>query len=380
MSVIASQSRPNVFEIDLDAIAWNVAEIRRFVGPNVRIFVAMKANAYGFGIVEVGRVLEGSGVDVMCVSDVADAARLRDAGIMTPILLYAGSHIDARFVGGVEELGLWVTITDLEAADAYAKLVHSEITCFVKVDVGLERLGIPVGAASSALRRISHMSRLRVGGVYTHLHVPDETAPNGYVHWQLERFGSLVREARAAGVPIPIAMAASTPIVPNAGAAGFDAVDVGRLVYGSLRAGWDCGGRLRIRSAFSGLRSRLIQCKPIDRTEHVLEAPFGIRPGMRMGIAPMGYADGLESLNCGVALVHERRVPVLASSSLEHTRLDLTEVPDARVGDEVVFIGRQGAAEITPQEVLTHLDLRQPARMATAVRESVVRRYLRTAT
>jgi alanine racemase len=137
---------------------------------------------------------------------------------------------------------------------------------------------------------------------------------------------------------------------------------------------------MRIRNAFSGLRSRLIHCKSIARTEHLLEAPFRIRPGMRMGIAPMGYADGLETLNCGVALVRGRRVPVLGGSSLEHTRLDLTEVPDARVGDEVVFIGRQGAAEITPQEVLTHLNLGQPARMATAVRESVARRYLRTAT
>ena len=380
MSATRRQSRPNVFEIDLDAIAGNVAEIRRFVGPDVRVFVAMKANAYGFGLLEVARVLEECGVDAMCVADLADAARLRDAGITSSILLYAGSHIDARFVGGVEELGLWVTVTDLEAAEAYAGLARSEITCFVKVDAGLERLGVPVSDAPSTLQRISRMSRLHVGGVYTHLHVPDGVVPDGYVQWQLERFGSLVRDARAAGLSVPVAMAASTPIVPDAGAAGFDAIDVGRLIYGSLPAGWDYGGRLRIRNAFSGLRSRLIQCKSIARSEHVVDAPFPIRSGMRIGIVPMGYADGLESLNCGVALVRERRVPMVAGSSLEHTRLDLTDVPEARTGDEVVFVGRQGAAEITPAEVLTYLGLQQPARMATAVRESVVRHYLRAAT
>lgn len=378
MSSLPPQSRPNVFEIDLDAIAANVSEIRRFVGPRVRIFVAMKANAYGFGLVEVAGVLQECGVDTLCVADLADAARLRDAGITLPILLYGGSLIEAGLVRGIEDLGLWATITDLDAAMAYARLARSALACFVKIDVGLERLGIPVRDAAEALQQIATMLNLRIEGVYTHLHVPDGAITDGYVNWQLGRFGRLVDDARASGLNVPTAMAASTPVVPIAGAGGFDAIDVGRLIYGSLRAGRDRPEPMRIRNAFGALRSRLIQVKAIARSEYVAEAPFPIRHGMRIGVAPIGYADGLESLHCGVALVRGRRVPVVAASSLEHTRLDLTDVPEASVGDEVVFVGRQGDAEISPDEVLDHLDLGQPARMAIAVRKSVARTYLRT--
>jgi alanine racemase len=372
-------SRPNVFEIDLDAIAANVSEIRAAVGPDVRIFVAMKANAYGFGLVETAGVLQACGVDTLCVVDVLDASRLRASGITIPILLYAGSHIEEGFVRAAEELKLWVTITDVAAAITYSRLARLELGCFVKVDVGLERLGIPAHAAADALQEIARLPRLRFEGIYSHMDASNKSTDD-YIGWQLGRFRAVVREARDAGLIFPTAMAASTPVVPVVGCGGLDAIDVGRLVYGSLRATRDRTGSMHIRSAFGSLRSRLIQVKEIVRHEHVDDAPIPIRPGMRIGIAPIGYADGIESLNCGYALVRGRRAPLVNGSSLEHTRLDLTDVPEACVGDEVVFVGSQDGAEITPDEVFEHLDLAQPARMATAVRDSVARVYLRTKT
>jgi alanine racemase len=368
-------SRPNVFEIDLDAITANVSAIRASVGPDVRIFVAMKANAYGFGLVEVARVLQDCGVDTVCVADVRDAARLRESGIRIPILLYAGSHIDRDFVQSAENLDLWVTITDLDAARAYSALARSTLGCFVKVDVGLERLGIPVLLAAAALRDVVGLPHISLQGVYTHLHVPGERN-DSYVEWQLDRFRALLGEARNSGLEIPTAMAASTPVVPTFGSGGLNAIDVGRLIYGSLRTSADRTGDLVIHNAFRSLRSRLVQVKEVIRREHISDAPIPIRPGLRIGISPIGYADGIESLNCGFALVRGFRIPLLPGSSLEHTRLDLTEIPEARVGDEVVFVGRQGDAEITPDEVLEYQDFRQPARMAIAVRNSVARVYL----
>lgn len=370
------RSRPNVFEIDLEAIAGNVREVRRSVGPDVRIFVAMKANAYGFGLSEVGTVLQASGVDAVCVADVADAVCLRAAGISLPILLYAANVVDEAYVAAVESLGLWVTITDLEAARRYSSLAHGVIGTFLKVDVGLERVGTPVQAALDVLVGLVGLPSLELEGIYTHVHVPRPSDEDGYVHWQITRFHAFLDAARTKNIVPRVAMAASSPVVPVAGAVGLNGIDVGRLIYGSLRTGRDPTGPMHIRNAFRSLRSRLVQVKPIRRTEYVAEAPFQIRPGMQMGIVPMGYADGLDWLNCGFALVRGRRAPLLAAPSLEHTRLDLTDVGGAEVGDEVVFIGRQNGAEITPDEVLEHLKIDQPARLATAVRHSVRRVYL----
>jgi alanine racemase len=375
--MLLDHSRPNVFEIDLDAIAANVLELRRFVGPEVRIFAAMKANGYGFGLVEVAAVLQQSGVDAVCVADLSDAARLRGSGISLPILLYGGNLVDATFVRGIEELDLWATITDIEVARSYSLLARSNVTVFLKVDVGLERLGVPVEDAADVLCDVLQLPQLRLEGIYTHVHVPSGTDTQEYVHWELARFAALLEEMRKRGVVPPVAMAASTPVLPIAGACGLNGIDVGRLIYGSLRSDRDSTGPMRIRNAFKSVRSRLIQCKAITRTEYLSEAPFPIRPGMRMGIVPMGYGDGLDSLNCGYALVRGRRVPLLAGPSLEHTRLDLTEVPEARVGDEVVFVGTQDGAEVTLDEVLEHLGFEQPARMAAAVRDSVRRVYSR---
>ncbi len=370
--------RPNTFEIDLDAVAANVAEIRRFVGPDVRIFAAMKANAYGFGLLEVAPVLAGAGVDTICVADLSDAVRLRDRGIRTPILLYAGNLVDEALVRTVEERDFLATVTDLDVARRYSTLARKGVRVLAKVDVGLERLGIPAEHAVSGICTVAGLPRIELEGVYTHLHAPSPGGPPDYLRWQLARFTRIVEEVRAAGVRLPVATAASTPVLPYFGAAGLNGIDVGRLVYGSLRADRDATSTMHIRSAFKALRSRLIQCRQASRTEYLREAPFAFRPGLRIGIAPIGYADGLDSLNCGFALVRGCRAPLLASPSLEHTRLDLTDVPDAEVGAEVVFVGTQGELEITPDDVLRHLSMEQPARMASAVRDSVRRVYWQT--
>jgi alanine racemase len=370
-------ARPNVFEIDLDAVAGNVRQLRHLVGE-ARIFAAMKANGYGFGLLEVAPVLEQSGVDALCVADLSDAVRLRDGGISIPILLYGGNLVGEAFVTAVEARGLWATIVDGDVARALSQLARVPITVFVKVDVGLERLGVAIEEAASMVCEVARLPRLTLGGVYAHVHVPVRGDSDAYVRWQLERFHALLAELRDLGVVPPITMAASSPVVPVSGSCGLNGIDVGRLIYGSVRADRDSLGALPLQSAFRSLRSRLIQCRTLRRTEHLDEAPFPIRPGMRLGIVPMGFADGLDSLHCGYALVRGTRVPLMAHPSLEHTRLDLTGVPEATVGDEVLFVGAQGDAEITPEEVMSYLGFEQPARLAVAVRSSVRRVYRRT--
>jgi alanine racemase len=371
-------ARPNVFEINLDAIASNVQEVRRFIGPAVRLFAALKANAYGFGLLEVAPVMQESGVDTVCVADLFEAVALRRHGITIPILLYAGTLVDAAAVSVIEDHRLIATITDAAVALRYASLARRPISVLAKVDVGLERLGMPVESAAEVIRDVGRLPNLQLEGIYTHLHASQPAGPPDYFQWQLHRFVALLDELRGAGMNVGVAAAASTPVLPRYGSGGLNGVDVGRLLYGSLRSDRDTTGPMTIQNAFRSLRSRLIQVKSISRTEHLAEAPFPLRAGMRLGIAPIGYADGIDLLNCGSALIGGRHAPLLGKPSLEHTRLDVTDIPSAQAGDEVVFVGRQDGTEITPDEVLAHLAIEQPARMATSVRGSVRRVYFRS--
>ncbi len=335
----------------------------------------MKANAYGFGLLEVAPVLVDAGVDVVCVADLSDAVQLRQSGLSIPILLYAGNLVDAALVRRIEELDLTATITDVGVARAYSSLAASRIRVLAKVDVGLERLGIPFDIAADVIRESARLPNLRFEGVYAHLHAATSDGPQSYFEWQLARFRTLLEDLRASGVAVETAAAASTPVLTRLGTGGLNSVDVGRLIYGSLRTDRDVTGPMVIRNAFRSLRSRLIQCKPISRTEHLAEAPFAVHDGMRLGIVPIGYSDGMDMLNCGYTLVRGRRAPLLGSPSLEHTRLDLTGIPDAVLGDEVVIVGSQAGEVITTDDVLVHLGLEQPAKMATSVGPAVRRLY-----
>jgi alanine racemase len=153
----------------------------------------------------------------------------------------------------------------------------------------------------------------------------------------------------------------------------LNAADPGHLIYGLVRAG--PGRRLDLRPALLALRTKLIQVRELTRVEWLEEAPFDSAAVTRLGVIPMGRADGMAALNSGHVLVRGTRVPLLARPSLEHTRLDLSRVGDARPGDEVVIIGRQGREEITTREVAAFQAM-PDAGVALEIRPSVTRLYV----
>jgi alanine racemase len=372
-----ADGRPNRFDVDLGAIAHNVGVLRSVVPGGTRICAAVKANAYGFGLLPVARTLVDAGIDALGLVDMRDATALRENGIACPILLYGGSLLDDRAMQRIREYDLIVTISDDRSlAVAASGGEQAPTRVFVEVDVGLERLWVSLDEAPGLLRAAASSGAISLEGVYTHMHVPPDAARQ-YLDWQFGRFQALVSSVRRDGFSTGISMVASTPVLLRTSAMSLDAVDVGRYLYGIVRPGVEPGlAELGLRPAFVSLRSRITHCKPIGRADYLDAAPFAVRPGMQVGVVPMGFADGLAFLTCGAALVRGLRAPLLGNLSLEHVSLDVTGIPDVAVGDEVVFIGRQGAAEITQEEVVAsqRADL-PPASLAAAVRETVPRVY-----
>ena len=369
-------SRPNAFDVDLGAIAHNVAVLRGVLPGGTRICAAVKANAYGFGLLPVARTLQEAGVDFLGLVDPGDAVQLREGKISCPILLYAGCVLDEQLAALARGYDLALTISDdqsLSVAAAGGGTAPTRV--FVEVDVGLERLGAPVAEAASLIRKAASSDGVRLDGVYTHMHVPPRSGVSAYVGWQFDRFRLLLEAAAADGYDTGISMAASTPVLLLTSSMSMDAVDVGRYLYGIVRPGVEPSlAELDLRPAFLALRSHITHCKDIDRSDYIDQAAFGVRPGMRVGVAPIGFADGLAFLNCGEALVRGQRAPIVGSLSLEHVSLDVTSIPGAGTGDEVVFIGRQDAAEITQDEVLAaQREHFPPASLAVSVGETVPR-------
>ena len=362
--------RPTTLEIDLDAAAENLRAVRGLVGPSRKVFAVVKADGYGYGAAEMGAVFVRNGADYLGVADVTEGIRLRARGIAAPILVYPNSLPDAA--GETLAHGLIPTLVDLDAARAYAEAATGPCEVFVKVDVGLERLGVPAEQAVKMVLAMLELRHLRLGGLCAHPHAEVGGDP-AYADWQLGRFTGVVDELEARGVRVPVRLLAASPFVLRFPHTYLNAVDPGRMLYGITFPGET--PPVPLRPALRALTTRVIALKELEPRERFAElAPFPVTAPLRLGVIPMGSADGLRWLHAGRVLVRGRAVPLIGSPSLEHTRIDLTGVPDAAVGDEVVIIGRQGGLEITPAEVASRHGLGLH-HIATTVGPRVARVY-----
>lgn len=364
--------RPTVLEIDLAAAAGNVRAARRMVGADRKLYAVVKADAYGYGAAEMAAVFLANGADALGVADLGEGIRLRQRGVTAPILVYPNALPEAA----PEALahGLTPAVVDLESAEAYSRAAAGPCDVFVKVDVGLERLGVPAGQAVKLITAMLELPNIRLGGLCGHPHVPggDDAA---YAEWQLGRFTAVIDELEARGVRVPIRLLAASPFVLRFPQTYLNAVDPGRMLYGIAYASEKPPAELR--PTLRALTSRVITVKELAPRERFAEmAPFPVTAPLRLGVIPMGSADGLLWLNAGHVLVRGRQAPILTGPNLEHTRIDLTGVPDARVGDEVVIIGRQGDAEITIAEVAARAGIGLH-HVATTVGPRVARVYRR---
>ena len=339
--------RPTTVEIDLDAAAANVRAVRRLVGEQRKIYAVVKADGYGHGAAEMGAVFVANGADALGVADLSEGIRLRRRGITAPVLVYPNSLPEAAPTTLAH--GLTPTLVDLEGARAYSEAAAGPCDVFVKVDVGLERLGVPAEQAVKTVAAMMELPRLRLAGLCAHPHASVDHDP-AYAEWQLGRFTAVVDELTAQGIPVPVRLLAASPFVLKFPQTYLNAVDPGRMLYGITFPGET--SPLPLSPTLRALISRVIALKELAPRERFAElAPFPVTAPMRLGVMPMGSADGLNWLHAGRVLVRGKSAPIVSSPSLEHTRIDLSHVPDAQVGDEVVIIGRQGDGEITAAEV-----------------------------
>ena len=227
-------ARPTVLEIDLDAAAHNVRVVRQLVGPERKIFAVIKAGGYGFGAAEMGAVFARNGADWLGLADLAEGIRLRQRGISTPILVYPNS-LPAAAADALAH-NLVPTLVDLDSARAYSEAASGPCEFFVKVDVGLERLGVPAEQAVKTIRAMLDLPHLRLAGICAHPHA-DSGDDSSYADWQLARFTPVIDELEAQGVRVPVRLLAATPFVLRFPHTYLNAVDPGRMLYGVIMPG-----------------------------------------------------------------------------------------------------------------------------------------------
>jgi alanine racemase len=366
--------RPAWFEIDLGALVHNFREIQRVIGPAVRLFACLKGNAYGCGAGPVATALQAAGCRDFAFGNIDDALAARAAGVGGQVLLYPVCLPEAAEL--VQTHRLTVSIGSADEAREWNRQLTAPHPVFVKIDAGAFRAGVLPATAAEQVRQIAAFPKLQVGGAFGHIHHGDEPDREGYVRWQAENFEMAIAAARLAGVTLPLRMLSSSATLLQHPGLDFNAVDPGRLLFGLNTMG---GPRpVMLRPVLKAFKTRLVHLRDMSRaTTGGFKPPFELRPNMRTGLLPIGWGDGLPTqLPPGSqALVRGQRVPLLPSTHLEQTRIDLTTVPDATLGDEVVLFGGQGDVSISLDEACSAWRI-EPTHFQARMSDRVPRRYL----
>lgn len=318
--------------IDLAAIRHNLARVRA-CAPGARVMAAIKADGYGHGAVAVAGALADA--DALAVACVEEALQLRSAGIDRPIVLLEGV-LSTEEAGLCARHGLGVVVHDRQQLTWLAALPESAaVRCWIKLDTGMNRLGFPSTAAADTLQALQALPGTRFGGWMTHLACADE-AESPMTALQIECFAAAVR-----GLPGERSLANSAGILghPDSHA---DWVRPGLMLYGASPFPGRDGREHGLRPAMQ-LRSRILSIHAVRAGETVgYGARWHCPRDTRLGVVSIGYADGLHRAlpTSGVQFgLRGGQAELVGRVSMDMISIDLSRVPEARIGDPVTLWG-----------------------------------------
>lgn len=351
--------RPTRAEIDLDSLIHNFRVTRAALGVGVAIMPTVKADAYGHGAARCARALEAIGAEWFGVALLEEALALREAGITKRILCLSGfwegqeeSIIDHHLTPTVFRLDL------LERLDRVARAAGTIVDYHLKVDTGMGRLSVPWVELNAFLDGAARFENVRLDGLMTHLASADDPEQKELTEAQMNLFDRAVASVFERG---------NRPRwIHQANSAGAHAYPRSR------------GNLVRLGGALYGLWRDVTDrsIEPLDwrpvmslstRIQYLKSVPAGTRLGYggtfvtpresRIATIGVGYGDGFSRAlsNRGKVIVRGQLAPIVGRVSMDLTIVDVTDIDGSAVGDDVVLIGRQGASQITAEEVAAQI-------------------------
>ncbi len=350
-------------EIDLEALRHNVSAIRNKLQPRTKILAVVKANAYGHDSSLVAPVLDRSGVDAFGVATPWEGKALKKLGIKKPILLLVQAL--PQEAEKVVEAGLEASVCTLDLAEALSRaasrlarsLKRPSLTAnvHIKVDTGMGRLGIFPQDVLPFMEKVSRLPHLRIKGIFSHfpLSYPDKQ----FSLDQIKMFNRTLTDLEGRGLGGFCRHMANSTSLLSFPESHLDMVRPGLILYGLYP---------------HPAHQRHISLKPVltlkTRVDYLKRVPAGTgisyghtfrtkKPTL-IATLPVGYGDGyLRRLgNQAEVLLHGKRVPVVGVVCMDACMVDAGKIKNARIGDEVVLIGRQGKDIITVEEIAKKLN------------------------
>jgi alanine racemase len=359
--------RPTWVEVSLPRLAANCRVVKQLLiekangiinqwplPPVEQLMAVVKADAYGHGAARCAQVLAEAGADWFGVALIEEAIELRAAGITQPIFCLGGCWPEQA--DEVIRHQLTPALFTLEAAAALHHAASQPLNVHLKVDTGMSRYGVPLADLPAFLAALQPFTNLRIDGLMTHLANADDT-DHQHTNQHIATFRKAEAMLAAHGHQITwrhLANSAAT----HGHLTGGNLVRVGALLYGLT------GDVLQPRPPHPNvkpvlsLHSRVALLKTVSvGTTIGYGATFTTARASRIATIPIGYADGYrrDLSNCGEVLIRGQRAPIVGRVSMDLTTVDVTDIPDAAFGDEVILLGAQGGEAIRAEDLARQL-------------------------
>ncbi|MGA7637762.1 MAG: alanine racemase [Candidatus Acidiferrales bacterium] len=355
------EGRPVWAEISLEAIVHNLRVIRKQVGTQRKILAIVKSNAYGLGAVPISKALQKAGTEWFGVTCANEGIELREAGIRKRILILTGfwPGEEKRLIKNHLTPAVF-RVSDLQHLERSAKAFggKARVPFHLKINTGMNRLGISPEEIEPFARALAECKHIQLEGTFTHFaSAEDFTAQQ--TNDQENLFLSCLARMRDLGVSPGIVHMANSGAICARASTWADMVRPGAILYGYHQSfdppqkKDEVVGQIPLRPCLS-LKARIISLREVSEGEAVgYGARFVTKRPSRIAVINAGYADGIvrARTNRGCALVRGRRVPLVGTISMDLTMLDVTDVPEAVLGDVVTIYGKDGGATIEVSDV-----------------------------
>lgn len=347
--------RPTCAEIDLDALASNFREVRALVGAGVRVMCVVKANAYGHGARECARRLEAEGADWFAVALPEEGVALREAGITKPILCLEGFWAgQAALCIGERLTPIVFRLDTAEALDRAARAAGVVAEVHVKIDTGMNRLGVRADGGAEFASRLREFKNIRVGGLLTHFSSADEVGAAELTRGQTQIFATTVATFRAQGHEPAVEHLSNSAATFAEPAARGGMVRPGGALYGLWRDVLRPSDDPPPLKPVMALRTRVALLKRVPAGETLgYGRTHALKRDSLIATLPVGYADGYRRAlsNRGRVVVRGRFAPVAGRVSMDLTIIDVTDVPGVSEDDAVTLFGADGDCALTAEDL-----------------------------
>jgi alanine racemase len=377
------ETRPNWAEVSLSALRHNFRVLQQHVGADVTICAVVKCNAYGHGVEECAPVLEEAGAKWFGVTSTDEGIVLREVGITGRILVMCGLY------SGEEEEALRHALTPavfrLEQAKALAKAVTRQglkrpAAIHLKIDTGMGRLGIPLSQLESFAQGVKRLPEIELEGVFSHL-ASSEILDDQETSRQIERFTTALQTLAEHGLRPSVRHLANSGAVLARPNTWHNFVRPGLALYGYEQAPSHADGSAAAEVASLPLKpvlawkTHIIGLRDVPAGQALgYGGAYVTRAPARIAVVSVGYGDGLSRkvstlagmnvessagdplLGRGKVLLRGQRAPMVGRISMDLTLVDVTQIPGAAIGDEVVIIGHSGPQEISAVDLARSSD------------------------